>query len=118
MNPILLKHARALRRAGTDAETKLWYYLRDRRLFGVRFRRQKIIGPRIVDFYCAEASLVIEVDGGGHADPLQAERDVSRTEELERRGLRVLRFWNTEVLSNIEGVLITIAQALGKSPSP
>jgi adenine-specific DNA-methyltransferase len=115
---VSLRHARALRRRSTDAESKLWYYLRDRRLFAARFRRQKPVGHWIVDFYCAQAKLVIEVDGGGHGDPRTMEEDARRTEDLERRGLRVLRFWNSDVLTNVEGVLITIAEALEKSPSP
>ena len=77
-----------------------------------------MIGRCIVDFYCAEARLVVEIDGGGHGERPQIEYDAWRTEALAKRELRVLRFWNTDVLTNIDGVLITIAEALEKRPSP
>jgi very-short-patch-repair endonuclease len=114
----MLDHARDLRRHSTVTEAKLWYRLRSRRLEGARFRRQHPIGPWIADFYCAEAKLVIELDGGGHADPSQAEADVRRDEEFRKRGLRVLRFWNTDVHLNLEGVLERISEALKYRPSP
>ena len=118
MNRILRTHARDLRRHSTDAERTLWYALRDRRLGGARFRRQKPIGSRIVDFYSAEARLVIELDGGGHADDVTVADDGRRTRELEAHGLRVLRFWNTDVLQNLDGVLATIVEALKSRTSP
>ena len=117
MKKILRSHSRELRRNLTDAERMLWYELRDRRFCGAKFRRQKSIADRIVDFYCADARLVIEVDGGGHADSLKAADDARRTAELRRRGLRVLRFWNTDVLANLDGVLTVIAEARGERPS-
>jgi adenine-specific DNA-methyltransferase len=84
-------------------------------LSGFKFRRQHAIGPYIVDFYCREAALVVELDGGGHAEELQGEYDAERSLWLESRGLRVVRFWNNEVLGNIEGVVEQILSALGST---
>src|SRR5271170_7338305 len=107
--------ARRLRRDQTDAEQKLWSGLRANRLDGLGFRRQFPIGNFIVDFCCREQRLVVEVDGGQHMD--EAEADQKRTELLEARGYLVLRFWNSEVLSNIDGVLEEILNVL-RRPSP
>src|SRR5512143_2513001 len=115
--PDTLAHSRALRRRPTDAEKALWRELRGRRLMGARFRRQQPIGPFIVDYYCASARLVVEIDGGGHALEKNPERDRERDRALAREGIRVLRFWNTDVLQNLEGVLRTILEAVA-SPSP
>jgi len=104
--------ARALRRRQTDAEKKLWSRLRGRTLAGYKFRRRYPVGPYIVDFICVREGLAIEVDGGQHAERSSA--DARRTAYLEAQGLRVLRFWNNEVLGNIEGVLSTIMNALSK----
>jgi very-short-patch-repair endonuclease len=106
-----------MRRAPTEAESRLWHKLRDRRLFGVKFRRQHPIGPWIVDFFCRESKLVVEIDGGGHDDPGKRLDDARRTEDLERLGVRVLRLWNTDVLGNMDGVLKRISEAIGM-PSP
>ncbi|HLZ74581.1 endonuclease domain-containing protein [Phenylobacterium sp.] len=103
--------ARRLRREDTPAEARLWNALRDRRLGGWRWKRQVPSGPYIVDFYCPEAALVVEVDGGQHAD--QIAYDERRTAYLERHGLRVLRFWNSAVLTNSDGVCLTILEACG-----
>jgi very-short-patch-repair endonuclease len=106
---IKVSRARRLRRDATDAEHKLWYRLRSRGIDGCKFVRQEPIGPYIVDFICRERRLVIEVDGGQHAtDP----RDALRDRWLNAHGYRVLRFWNNEVLGNIDGVLEVIASAL------
>ena len=109
-------HARRLRRNSTQAEQKLWHRLRSRQLAGAKFRRQATIGPYVVDFLCIEAGLVIEADGGQHATA----DDAPRTACLEARGLRVMRFWNNDIVENIDGVLATIAVALEekKEPSP
>jgi very-short-patch-repair endonuclease len=115
----LRRYARRLRRDQTDAERKLWSRLRDRRLFGARFRRQYPIGPFVTDFCCTETKLVIELDGGQHA--LQKRSDAERTAFLEGQGYHVLRFWDNDVLTNMEGVLHRIVEALGvkgSSPSP
>jgi very-short-patch-repair endonuclease len=110
-----LDRARSLRRDMTEAEMKLWAFLRE--IDGFKFRRQAPIGLYIVDFVCHAAALIIEADGGQH--DLESDREVPRTEFLEREGYRVLRFWNNEVLSNLEGVHTVISAALGEiSPSP
>ncbi len=109
--------ARSLRKNQTDAERRLWYHRRDHRLAGYKFRRQHPIGPFIVDFLCQEAWLIVELDGGQHA--LQLEEDRSRTAYLEKRGFRVVRFWNNQVLSEIESVLTVILGLLEADlPSP
>lgn len=113
-----VSRARRLRREQTDAERRLWNYLRARRLGGYKFRRQHTIDRYIVDFYCDDARLVIEVDGGNHNEPRQKDYDRQRTMTLEKLGLRVLRFWNDEVLLYTEQVLETILEALGNVPSP
>jgi very-short-patch-repair endonuclease len=107
--------ARFLRRDLTDAERALWQRLRSRRFESVKFRRQHPIPPFIVDFCCTEQRLIIEIDGGQHAVATEADR--SRTESLNRQGYRVIRFWNNDVLQEMDGVLEVIARAL-KTPSP
>lgn len=102
--------ARSLRRRMTDAEQRLWYHLRARRLGGYKFRRQHVVGPYVVDFVCMEAMLVVEVDGGQHAE--EVDRDAWRTRCLEDRGYRVLRFWNDDVLVKTGAVLERIERAL------
>ncbi len=102
-------HAARLRRDATDAEQALWWQLRARRLGGHKFRRQWTIGPYIVDFCCLESRLIVEVDGGQHT----AERDRARSRFLAAQGFRVLRFWNNDVLGNLDGVLLVILEALG-----
>src|SRR5262245_61976643 len=91
--------ARGLRRNLTDAERKLWYRLRDRRLDGWKFRRQAPIEGFIVDFLCIDSRLIVELDGGQHA--VRVEADARRTAILEAAGFHVLRFWNDDVLGNI-----------------
>ena len=102
--------ARALRTNATDAERRLWRHLRQRQIDGFRFRRQQPIGPYFVDFFCPEAKLILELDGGQHT--MREAADEARTEWLEARGYRVLRFWNNDVLQNTEGVLVRIGEAL------
>ena len=100
---------RKLRKQATDAETKLWLSLRDRRLCGFKFVRQEAIDSYVVDFVCRDKRLIVEVDGGQHADnPGDRERD----RVLAAAGYRVLRFWNNDVLTNRDGVLHVIAEAL------
>jgi very-short-patch-repair endonuclease len=105
--------ARRLRLTPTDAEIRLWSRLRRKQLEGFRFRRQHPLGPYVVDFFCAAAKLIVEVDGGQHAEDEEA-----RTNWLEARGYRVIRFWNNDVLANTEGVLSTILDALRADPPP
>ena len=102
---------RRLRRDSTDAEKLLWRRLRRRQLGGAKFRRQHPIGPYVVDFFCSEQGLVVELDGGQHA--IQAERDGRRDRWMESRGYRVLRFWNHELMANIDGVLRRILRTVG-----
>ena len=102
--------ARDLRQNQTDAERVLWQRLRGRRLLGCKFRRQYPMAPFIVDFVCLERHLVIELDGGQHAQ--QSDYDSKRTRALEARGFRVLRLWNNEVLTEMDGVLEVVARWL------
>ena len=101
--------ARQLRITMTDAERRLWSALRGRRLKGYKFRRQHPLGPFIVDFACLEERLVIEADGGQHAD---SNDDQRRTAWLERWGWRVVRFWNNDILANPEGVQDVVLREL------
>jgi very-short-patch-repair endonuclease len=103
------KRARDLRQSATTAEVRLWSALRHRRLAGYRFRRQHPIGPYIVDFACTRHMLIVEADGGQHAENPQDER---RTKWLEKQGWRVLRFWNNDILANSTGVVETVLRAL------
>ncbi|GLQ49526.1 endonuclease domain-containing protein [Dyella flava] len=119
MKRMHVDRARGLRRNMTDAEHLLWRYLRNRHLMGSKFRRQHEIDRYIVDFVCPEASLIVELDGGQHAEMMAADAD--RTRRLESLGYRVLRFWNNDVLTNIEAVLEVILGAVARvapHPSP
>ena len=107
--PIRTTLQRKLRRELTEAEKRLWYKLRAGQLDGHKFVRQISIGPYIVDFACREAKLIVEVDGGQHADSC---KDAERSAFLNELGYRVMRFWNDEVLSNTDGVLEMIVAAL------
>ncbi|MDP3994034.1 MAG: endonuclease domain-containing protein [Candidatus Doudnabacteria bacterium] len=102
---------RLLRKNQTPWEQKLWKVLRNRGLEGLKFRRQFIIGDYIVDFCCLEKKLVIELDGGQHNQTPNIESDRKRQRQIKSLGYRVLRFWNTEVDSNLEGVIQTILQS-------
>jgi len=108
--------ARKLRREMTDAERLLWRYLRNRELLGHKFRRQHAIGGFIADFICIDAKLIVEADGGQHAD--LADADAERTRHLEALGYRVLRFWNDDILLRIEDVLEAVIDAQGAHPHP
>ena len=103
------QRARQLRQASTDAERRMWSALRDRRLSRFKFRRQHPIGRYIADFACSRHQVVIELDGGQHADRTA---DAQRTACLQRQGWKVIRFWNNEVLANTNGVIETILRAL------
>ena len=111
LSPKILAHARELRRNASIAERVLWNRLRGRQLAGATFRRQQVIGRYIADFYCAESSLVIELDGRSHNNSIR--EDVVRTEFLRSRGYRVVRFTNDEVLNNLDSVLMNIAEMAG-----
>ena len=118
-DPIILDRARHMRREMTKAELKLWSILRNRALIGVKFRRQVPIGNYIADFCCLEHRLIVELDGGQHAE--QETADASRSRFLAEEGFRVLRFWNGQVLSGSEFVVAEILAAIieeGRTPSP
>ncbi|WP_300185231.1 DUF559 domain-containing protein [Bradyrhizobium sp.] len=109
--------ARQMRVQPTDAERVLWQRLRhDIALSGSHFRRQALVGPFIVDFASRKAKIVIELDGGQHNQ--QQAQDASRQRQIEAAGYRVLRFWNHDVLGNLEGVLTEIQSALPPTPNP
>jgi very-short-patch-repair endonuclease len=110
ISPRTRERARALRRDQTDVERILWRYLKARQIGGWRFRRQHPIAPYIADFACVEAKLVVEADGGQHAE---SARDEIRDQRLKDAGWRILRFWNADILKNMPGVIETIAAALG-----
>lgn len=97
--------ARDLRRNATDAERLLWNALRERRLLGLKCRRQVPLGPYIADFYCAELRLIVEADSGQHGTA----RDLRRDTALTAAGFTLLRFWNIDILTNLPGVLQSIA---------
>ena len=107
-------HARALRHNPTEAEKLLWRQLRMWQIDGFKFRRQQPIGPYIVDFVCLEKRLIIELDGGQHAE--QVEYDAERDAWLYEQGFTVLRFWNNDVLQNINGVKESILSKLESTP--
>lgn len=116
---LLQTFAKEMRQAPTDAEARMWYFLRNRRLGHWKFRRQHPIARYIVDFICIEAGLVVELDGGQHNDLLKQPADEERSAFLAERQLRVLRFWNNDVLANTEAVLEQILVALDDtSPHP
>ncbi len=104
--PRAVQRARELRRNETEVERRLWYALRDRGIAGAKFRRQVPVGPYVADFACITHKLVIELDGGQHAENTEA--DAARTRVLGARGFRVLRFWNNDVMENLDGIIETI----------
>src|SRR5467141_2136911 len=113
--------ARTLRQNMTEAERRIWQILRLNRMKGCKFRRQVPIGPYIADFVCPTlcakgARLIVEIDGGQH--DRSSPRETERSGFLQREGYRILRFWNDEVLANLDGVHQTIAAALAASPPP
>ena len=107
---------RELRKNMTDAEKKLWSLLRNRQFEGLKFRRQHAIGKYIVDFICFEKKIVIEVDGSQHLE--NKIYDANRTEWLQKQDFKVIRFWNNDVLNEIEVVLDKLYEKIKNSPSP
>ena len=105
-----ISRARGLRRRSTDAERLLWSRLRNRRLMGLKFRRQFPMGMYIVDFACQERKLVVEIDGGHHQE--RRASDMVRTSWLNSRGFRVVRYWNNEVLEDVDSVMESIRMVL------
>ena len=106
--------AKQLRRQMTESEIKLWRHLRARRLNGEKFRRQQPIGPYVVDFVNFDARLIVEADGGQHND---SAHDTRRDEWLRGQGFTVMRFWNNEIMNNLDGVLAVIMAAT-TAPTP
>jgi len=109
---VSLTHAKTLRKRMTDAEHRLWYHLRAHRFAGAKFKRQVPIGTYVADFVCFDRKIIIEVDGGQHANRV---RDIHRDAWFTTQGFRTLRFWNNDVLKNTTGVLEVIATAIGVS---
>ena len=109
---VKLARARALRRNQTDAETKLWRLVHDRRLLDAKFRRNHPIGSFFADFCCLKTHLIVEVDGGQHANEADTDYDRRRTAYLESRGFKVMRFWNQEILRESDRVIEQIYEAL------
>jgi very-short-patch-repair endonuclease len=110
------KFARTLRRNESDAERKLWSKLRSRQFQNLKFRRQQPLGKYIVDFVSFEKKIIIEVDGSQHDRPGNIEHDAQRTRYFENEGYIVLRFWNNDVLTNIEGVGLKILEQIDTMP--
>ena len=104
------RHAARLRRERTDAEDAFWQAVRNRQIDGFKFRFQHSLGQYVADFACLEAMLIVEIDGGQHS----VEVDAKRTADLEARGFHVLRFWNNDVLTNLEGVVTVVRAALAE----
>lgn len=102
--------ARTLRRNQTRAENRFWNQVRNRQLRGYKFRRQVPLGKYVADFVCQDKKVIVELDGGQHAE--QAEQDLKRTRGLEQLGYQVIRYWNNDVLENMEGVLTNLLEEL------
>ena len=119
-----IEKSRELRKNMTSQERKLWNIIRNRQFFGYRFRRQFPIGEYIVDFICREKKIIIEIDGGQHNEKQNIEYDNKRTEYLNSEGYQVVRFWNSEIDGNVEGVYEQLKVVFGISsitptqPSP
>lgn len=111
-NPKTMRLAIELRKELTPAEKKLWAYLRGNKLNGVSFRRQHAIGEYITDFVSIKKKLVIELDGGHHLEPQEKEYDAERTQYLESVGYKVIRFWNSQVEMDVEGVVRAIENVI------
>ncbi|EXB25476.1 endonuclease domain-containing protein [Acinetobacter courvalinii] len=105
LDPQLLEFAKTMRSNATDAEHLMWQLLRAKRFMNLKFRRQHVIAPYIVDFYCHELGLVIELDGSQHGTDDGKEYDAERTKFLEALDVKVVRYWNHDVLKNTESVL-------------
>ena len=117
-NTLPVKLPRELRQRQTEAEKILWYKLRNRQLDGAKFRRQHPIGNYIVDFACLEKNLIIEIDGSQHNKEQAKEKDEQRTLWLEKESYKIIRFWNSDILNNIEGVLLYIKNVLDQEFHP
>ena len=116
--PDMLAFARTLRKGQTSAESVLWYLLRGRRLLGFKFRRQYPFPPYVLDFYCDELRLAVELDGGQHNADGEAARDERRDQYIRGRGIEVVRYWNHDVLLRTEAVLEDLLEHLSLKPCP
>ena len=117
--PGLLDFARTLRTGQTDPESLLWHLLRDRRLLGFKFRRQHPLPPYVLDFYCEELKLAVELDGGQHNQDAIAANDVERDRIVASHGIELVRYWNHDVMQRTESVLEDLVhRALRRRPSP
>ena len=116
-DPLLKQRRKELRHNQTEAEKSFWAHIRDKQFFGMKFFRQYSIGPYILDFYCPELKLAIELDGGQHAQDDNKEYDAARSEYLKAQGLEVMRFWNHEVLLHMNSILENLAKRV-TPPNP
>ena len=114
-NSIAKTRRRELRKNQTNAEKKIWSILRNKQMGGLKFFRQYSVGPYILDFYCPKRKYAVELDGSQHGEELQQQHDIQRTQYLAQQKICVLRFWNNEVLTNLEGVWQKINEEL-KAP--
>ena len=105
--------ARALRRRMTWHERRLWKRLRNRKQAGFKFRRQHPLGPYILDFYCTEKKVAVEVDGSGHAYADGRRKDMKRDRYLQEQGIRVIRVWNSQIRESLDGVMVRIRREMG-----
>jgi very-short-patch-repair endonuclease len=118
LDPEFLDFARCLRKNQTDAEKLLWSIPRNRQLLGLKFRRQQPVGSYILDFYCHDYKLCIELDGGQHYTNEGQQRDEGRDAFLKAQGIRTLRFSNTDVLESLEAVLLRIVETVSSLTPP
>ena len=116
-DPLLKQRRRELRRNQTEAEKTFWMHVRNRQFYGMKFFRQYSTGPYILDFYCPELKLAIELDGGQHTQDDKQEYDAVRSAYLKVQGINVMRFWNHEVLNDAESILTMMAEKI-TPPSP
>lgn len=116
-NPAFKERRRELRKNQTDAEKTLWRHLRNKQFYGIKFFRQYSVGSYVLDFFSPKLRFAIELDGGQHAEEENHEYDEARTEYLRMQGIEVIRFWNNDVIQNIEGVLSEIAKRV-TPPTP
>ena len=117
-DPALKQRRRELRRNQTETEKIFWAHLRNKQFYGLKFFRQYSIGPYILDFYCPNMKLAVELDGGQHNQSESKEYEAVRTKYLKAQGIEVMRFWNHEVLFDMESVLSKLALKVTPPPSP
>jgi very-short-patch-repair endonuclease len=110
--PILKQRRRELRHNQTEAEKVFWAHVRNKQLSGLRFFRQYSVGPYVLDFYCPKMNIAVELDGGQHTLDERREYDAARSEYLQAHKIEVMRFWNNDVLQNINGVLARIEERI------